>query len=156
MQFDFVKEMDNGIVMDYVDGKFIFVVKDYWSQEEIRFLKRNKGMITLVERFKLPVFILQIEEGLESSDCVFCLNSENKSCLVMQNYQFEIHVFDQMSNLVVKRTCEADKNASVRMYEILHHAAIDEDEASIDAKITKISELEPFELEELTDLHIKL
>ena len=155
MQFDFVKEMENGIMMDYAEHKFIFVVKDYWSKEEISFLKKKKGMISLIEKEQLPVFIIQIEEGLESSDCVFCLNSDNDECLSLQNYQFEIHVFDESGNEVVKRTAEADKKASVAIYDILHHVTKDEDEASIDAKIEKISVLEPFELEEMTELHIK-
>ena len=64
MEFDFVKEMENGIVMDYAENKFIFVVKDFWSKEEIGFLKKKKGMISLIEKEQLPVFILQIEEGL--------------------------------------------------------------------------------------------
>ena len=156
MQFDFVKEMDNGIVMDYAEGKFIFIVKDYWSKEEIRFLKKNKGMISLIEQQKLPVFVVQIEEGLESSDFVFCLNSDNEDCLAVQNYQFEVLVFDEASNLIVKRTAEADKTSSGKIHEILHHAIKDEDEASIDEKIAKISVFEPFELEEMTDLHVKL
>ncbi len=156
MQFDFVKEMDNGIVMDYAEGRFIFVIKDYWSLEEIRFLKKNKGMISLIEQMNLPVFVVQIEEGLESSDCVFMLNSDNDECLVMQNYQFEVLVFDENGNQVVRRTAEADKQMSVRIYEILHHAIKDEEEAIVDEKIAKISVKEPFELEEMTDLHIKL
>ena len=155
MEFDFVKEMENGIVMDYAENKFIFVVKDFWSKEEIGFLKKKKGMISLIEKEQLPVFIVQIEEGLESSDCVFCLNSDNEGCLALQNYQFEIHVFDEAGNEVLKRTAEADKKASAAIYDILHHAIKDEDEALLDAKIAKISVHEPFELEEMTDLHIK-
>ena len=155
MQFDFVKEMDQGIVMDYAEGKFMFVIKDFWSKEELSFLKKKKGMISLVQKENLPVFIVQIEEGLESSDCVFCVTSDNDGCLSMQNYQFEIHVFDDAGNEVAKRSAEADKSASVKIYEILHEAVKDEDEAVVDAKIAKISVLEPFELEELTNLHIK-
>ena len=86
---------------------------------------------------------------------MFCLNSDNDACLALQNYQFEIHVFDEAGNEVVKRTAEADKKASVAIYDILHHATKDEDEASLDAKIAKISVHEPFELEEMTELHIK-
>ncbi len=156
MQFDFVKEMENGIVMDYVDGKFVFIIKDYWSKEEIRFLKKNKGMITLIEKHQLPVFILQIEEGLESSDCVFYLTQDNASCLNPQQYHFEVLVFDEQGNEVLKRACEADQTMSKRICEILGHACLDEDEAVVDAKIEKISAYEPFELEEMTDLHVKL
>ena len=43
MEFDFVKEMENGIVMDYAENKFIFVVKDFWSKEEIGFLKKKRS-----------------------------------------------------------------------------------------------------------------
>ena len=51
MEFDFVKEMENGIVMDYAENKFIFVVKDFWSKEEIGFLIWNSDMPAFVERF---------------------------------------------------------------------------------------------------------
>jgi len=156
MQFDFVKEMDNGIVMDYAEGKFIFIVKDYWSKEEIRFLKKNKGMISLIEKEQLPVFIVQIEEGLESSDCVFTLTLENDGCLSLQNYQFEVLVFDEQGILVVKRTAEADRKMSLSIHEILNHVIKEEDDSLVDAKIERISVFEPFELEEMTDLHIKL
>lgn len=155
MQFDFVKEMENGIVMDYAEGKFLFVIKDYWSKEELNFLKKKKGMISLIQKENLPVFIVQIEEGLESSDCVFLLTSMNEACLKMQNYQFEIHIFDEEGHEVIKRTADADKGTSVKIYEILNAAQIDEDDALIDTKIEKISVLEPFELEEMTDLHVK-
>ena len=155
MQFDFVKEMDNGIVMDYAEGKFMFVIKDTWSKEELKFLKRNKGMITLIEREQLPVFVVQIEEGLESSDCVFLLTSDNEACTKMQDYQFEVHVFDEAGSEVLKRTAEADKKTSVRIYEILSHAIKNEQDEAVDAKLSKITVLEPFELEELSDLHVK-
>lgn len=156
MQFDFVKEMENGIVMDYAEGKFIFLIKDFWSSEEIRFLKKNKGMISLIEKEELPVFIVQIEEGLESSDCVFCLSQDNADCLTPQQYLFEVLVFDEQGNELVRRTAEADHKTSLRIHSILSHASMDEDAAMVDSKVEKISVLEPFELEEMTDLHIKL
>lgn len=56
---------------------------------------------------------------------------------------------------MIKRTADADKGTSVKIYEILNAAQKDEDDALIDTKIEKISVLEPFELEEMTDLHVK-
>lgn len=61
-----------GTVMDYVDGEFIFVIKDEtWTSFELTALQKNNLQIEFVYKFDIGVFLLTLLDAIDTSDFIF-------------------------------------------------------------------------------------
>lgn len=61
-----------GTVMDFVDGEFVFVLKDEeWTPFELMALKQNKLSIDFVYKFDIAVFLLTVDDAIDTSDFIF-------------------------------------------------------------------------------------
>lgn len=67
-----------GTVMDYVDDEFIFVIKDEnWTPFELEALKRNLLDIEFVYKFDIAVFLITLDDAIDTSDFIFnCHDNE--------------------------------------------------------------------------------
>lgn len=61
-----------GTVMDFVDGEFVFVLKDEeWTPFEQNALKHNKLSIDFVYKYDIAIFLLTLEDAIDTSDFIF-------------------------------------------------------------------------------------
>lgn len=61
-----------GTLMDYVDGEFVFIIKDEeWTSFELTALRRNKLSIDFVYKFDIAVFLLTLDDAIDTSDFIF-------------------------------------------------------------------------------------
>lgn len=61
-----------GTVMDVVDDEFVFVIKDeVWTDEECEAMKRNPLTLDFVYKYDIAVFLLTLEDAIDTSDFIF-------------------------------------------------------------------------------------
>ena len=61
-----------GTVMDVVDDEFVFVIKDeVWTDEECQAMKRNPLTLDFVYKYDIAIFLLTLEDAIDTSDFVF-------------------------------------------------------------------------------------
>lgn len=74
---------EEGTVMDYVDDEFVFVIKDEeWTDFELDALKKKPLEIQFVYKFDIAVFLLTLEDAIETSDFIFsCHDNEYQESL---------------------------------------------------------------------------
>ena len=58
--------------MDFIDQEFVFVIKDEtWMPYELQCLKQKPLEIQFVYKYDIAVFLLTIEDALDTSDFIF-------------------------------------------------------------------------------------
>ena len=63
---------EEGTVMDYVDGVFVFIVKDeMWTDFELQALKKQPLTIDFVYKYDIPFFLLTLQDAIDTSDFIF-------------------------------------------------------------------------------------
>lgn len=63
---------EEGTVMDYVDGAFVFVLKDeMWTEHEIKAVRQKPLQVDFVFKYDIPIFLLTIEDAIDTSDFIF-------------------------------------------------------------------------------------
>lgn len=61
-----------GTVMDYVEGEFVFVIKDEdWTEFELQALKKHTLAIDFVYKFDIAIFLLTLDDAIDTSDFIF-------------------------------------------------------------------------------------
>lgn len=121
-----------GTVMDYVDGNFIFVIKDEeWTAFELTALKRNVLRIEFVYKFDVAVFLVTLDDAIDTSDFIFNVhdNAYDESlfqehtvgtgygcCIylldkvnVVRGYR-KVQISSEMSNVIAKNLKEQQKH----------------------------------------------
>lgn len=69
---------EEGTVMDYVDGEFIFVIKDSeWTPFELTALKKQVLQFDFVYKYDIAVFLLTLEDAVDTSDFIFCCHDND-------------------------------------------------------------------------------
>ena len=154
---EIVKNLEDGIICDYANDQFVFIVKDYWSKEELQLLKRNKGRISCSIKDGIAYFVVSINDCLECSDCSFTLNDENIKCLDKQNYSFQLYIYDENNTIVSSRqtNCSNDKNDLLS--DLLSLLTLNDSDELIESKISIVSKMyEPFIIDETSPFFISI
>lgn len=67
-----VEIIEEGTLMDFIDQEFVFVIKDeIWMPYELQCLKQKPLEIQFVYKYDIAVFLLTIEDALDTSDFIF-------------------------------------------------------------------------------------
>ena len=67
-----VEIIEEGTLMDFIDQEFVFVIKDEtWMPYELQCLKQKPLEIQFVYKYDIAVFLLTIEDALDTSDFIF-------------------------------------------------------------------------------------
>lgn len=141
-----------GTVMDYSDGQIVFVIKDeVWLDEEIKALRRNKAMLYYVYEKNVSMFLLNIDDELDTSDFIFHVDEMSGDFLEpIDQLTYSIYFIDEHD--VVKGAKHG--NLSNEMKEIIQETLRQQRELKINENlyekmVMKLQyEYEPFELEE--------
>lgn len=109
----------NGTVMDYVDGAFIFVIKDdEWTPFEIEALHKRSLHIDFAYKFDIAIFLLTLDDAIDTSDFIFnvhdnayddSLYRENET---YENYSFTLYLIDEKNCVCAKRSATCTKQMS--------------------------------------------
>lgn len=63
---------EEGTIMDFVDGEFVFVIKDTcWVEHERAALQQKPLKVAFVYKYDIAIFLLEIEDALDTSDVLF-------------------------------------------------------------------------------------
>lgn len=69
---------DYGTIMDYVDGEFIFVIKDEeWTEFEKKALLKNQLEIDLVVKYDISFFLVTVLDAIDTSDFIFNIHEND-------------------------------------------------------------------------------
>lgn len=67
-----VEIIEEGTLMDFSDQEFVFIVKDEkWMPYELQCLKEKPLEIQFVYKYDIAVFLLTLEDALDTSDFIF-------------------------------------------------------------------------------------
>lgn len=149
-------QIEEGIAIDFVEGQWIVLVKDaMWTDYELKALRRNKLFIHFVESGAADLFLIQVEDALETSDCPFDVRAQDySSCFRTfekgDGYPFVIAYLNEENIIVAKR--EVKLNTQMSNCISSHLKAQSENgsgEASFESDLAKLqSRFQPFECEE--------
>ena len=153
-KFEF--ELDEGTAIDFIDDEWVLVVKDeFWTEYECKALKRNKVTISFVERGIVDLFLIQVEDALETSDCPFNVHADDySSCFKEFNkgegYLFNVVYLNKENEIIAKRTVRLNTEMSNCISSHLKNQNENQvEEIDFEASLAKIqSKCEPFECEE--------
>lgn len=146
----FPYEIEPGAIMDYVDDKFMLVIKDSeWSSEEVRLL--DKGA-KLQFCYTMDIAIFVFEGGdIDSSDFYFNIQEcdQAKALLNAQKLDIEVLLVNQKNQICWKKTKTLDKEKTQKILECLHRQSqISFAPGEFDVNVEGLqSAYEPFELE---------
>lgn len=149
-------EMDEGVMIDFVDDEWLLLIKDgLWTDYEKKALRRNKLTLSFVEKGIVDLFLIQVEDALETSDCPFDVHvADYSSCFKTfkkgEGYSFNIAYLDLENIVVANRKVRLNTEMSNCISEHLKkqsEIAVDED--AFERGLAKLQgQYEPFECEE--------
>ena len=144
-----------GTVMDYVDGEFVFVIKDEnWTPFELTALKQNLLHIDFVYKFDIAVFLLTLDDAIDTSDFIFNVHDNDyQDCLyqahaVGTGYGCSLYLLDKKNTVCGSRKVQLSSEMSNLIAEKLreqqHHPFM---EAEFMCNLEGLqSAYEPFEM----------
>ena len=156
--------LDCGIMIEYDGEQFVISrIDDTFVQEELQALKRNKCTLYYVSKGIVDLFLLHIEDSLETSDIPFCFQESKSDSLLAslerdQQYKIEIRYLDQNGQLLGVRRGLCS-NAMTQCIQSGFKAQVNYefDEEIYEASLAKIQmKYEPFELEEIAVASCKI
>ena len=154
---EIAKNLEDGIICDFFNEQFTFIVKDYWSKEELALLKRNKGRISCSIKEGIAYFVVSVNDCLECSDCSFTLNDENIKCLEKQNYSFQLYIFDENNNVISSRQTSCNEEKNELLNDLLSLLSLNDSAEVIDSKIDIVSKMyEPYLIDETSMFFINI
>ncbi len=115
----FPYEIEDGAIMDFVDGKFMFVLKDHaWSEEEIKMLKKVR--IAFCFTNDLAIYVLEGGD-IDSSDFYFNIQEcdEKDRLLSHEILPVEIVLVDQNNEICLKKSGAFSKEESAKIKDFL-------------------------------------
>ena len=75
----------DGTIMDFVDGEFVFVIKDQeWTDFEKTALRRNELEIDLVVKYDIPMFLITVLDAIDTSDFIFNIHEHEEPSLIFE------------------------------------------------------------------------
>ncbi len=150
-------EMDEGMMIDFVDDEWVLIVKDAtWTDYEKKALRRNKLTLSFVEKGIVDLFLIQVDDALETSDCPFNVHADDySSCFKTfkkgEGYIFHIAYLDLENKVVANRKVRLNTEMSNCISEHLKkQSEITIDDEGFERALAKLqSQFEPFECEEI-------
>lgn len=147
-------ELENGIVIDYVEGNFVIVVKDdVWTEHEQKALNKHALHIYFVYERICALFLLENVDSIDTSDASFDIHhcDAAQEILSKDQYDVEIYLVDQTNTICACRSVTFDKKASAIIREHLQKQMdTPYDDEGFDRALYKIQmTYEPFEMEEM-------
>ena len=146
----FPYDVDFGAIMDYVDGRFMLVIKDEsWSDEEIALLQKGSKLHFC---YTMDIAIFIFEGGdIDSSDFYFNVQDcdAKESLLKQEIVDVELILVNAKNEVCFKKRKTLTKEQSAKILECLHHqntVAFRTDEFDVNVQGLQDA-YEPFELE---------
>lgn len=150
-------EFENGIMMGYENNQLVIgLVDDCLVEEEKTALRRNPCMLYYLSKGPVDLFLINIDDSLETSDVPFCVHDwkEDEGFIKMlndsNNIQIKVVYMDQDGNEIVSRTGTMDTKMSQCVRESFKTNLENEfDESAFESTLSRIMQrYEPFEMEE--------
>lgn len=152
----FPYDMEDGIVIDYIDHKFIMVLKDStWSEFEVKGLTQKKCTISFVYERICAIFLFGIDDCIETSDASFdihnCEYAEEILSPENECFVFEVYFIDEKNKITgLKKMTLTKEMSKVIQSNLAKQFDATYDDAGFDKALAKLqSQYEPFELEEI-------
>lgn len=149
-------EMSEGMIIDFIEDEWFLIIKDtIWTDYEKRALRCNKLTLSFVEKGIVDLFLIQVEDALEISDCPFDVHADDySSCFKTfkkgEGYAFNIAYLDLENTIVAKRKVHLNTEMSACISEHLKkQSEIEIEEGAFERGLVKLQgQYEPFECEE--------
>jgi len=145
--------LEDGIVVDFVKGRFAFIIKDdIWTEYECKALFANPLHICFLYERVCAIFLLENTDSIDTSDASFDIHvcEEAQALLEKDRYDAEIYLVDGNNLVCAARAVSFDQTASAIIKKHLQKQMdTPYDEAGFDRALVKIqNSYEPFEMEE--------
>lgn len=146
--------LENGIAIDYTEGRFVLVVKDdIWTEYECRALHHHPLHIYFVYERVCALFLLENVDSIDTSDAIFDIHScdEAQRLLESELYDMEIYLLDAHDMVCASRRVSFDrKNSAIIRTYLQKQMDTPYDDEGFDRALAKIQgAYEPFEMEQM-------
>lgn len=103
-----------GTIMDYVDDEFIFIIKDeFYSDYEIKAIKKKKMLLEYVYLYDISIFLLTIDDAIDTSDFYFNIHENDYSSLFNQEqFKASFYLLDKDNIVKAKKSFELNSEVS--------------------------------------------
>lgn len=147
-------EINDGIVADFFQNRFVIAVKDQvWTEYERKALHQNPLHIYFGYERICAFFLFENVDSIDTSDAIFDIHScdESKQLLMQEQYDMEIYLLDGQNHVCASRALSFNKKDSEMIRQVLKkqmEAVYDEE--GFDRALYKLQHTyEPFEMEQL-------
>ena len=142
----------DGIVIDYVENRFVIVIKDeLWCEHECQALHQNPLHIYFLYERVCAIFLVGNVDSIDTSDVSFDIHecAEAKQLLANDQYDVEIYLVNKNQTICAARRLTFSKEQSAIIQEHLcKQYDTPYDDAGFDRALQKIQGMyEPFEME---------
>lgn len=160
-----MSQFENGILIGYENKQFVIGIFDeVFVEEELNALKRNTCTLSYLSKGLVDLFLINIEDSLETSDIPFCVHDFKEDSAFIQsleeteNYTVKVAYMDLDGKEIATRIGTMDSKMSKKIREAFKNNLTQPfDEEAYENTLARIqSKYEPFELEELADAVCKL
>lgn len=144
---------EEGTVMDFVDGEFVFVIKDdEWTEYEKKALMRNTLEIDLVTKYDITIFLITVLDAIDTSDFIFNIheNDDPTAMFEQECLSCSIYLIDKHQIVQGARHVTLSKQATSILTDVMKKVLeAPYMEAEFNCNLDGIqSTWEPFELQE--------
>lgn len=148
-----------GTIMDYVEDRFLFIVKDeFWSEEEKAMLMQEPMEVALYYRYDVAVFLVSGGD-IDTSDFYFNVQEceWKEQLLSSTTLQASLILLDQDNIVCCRRDVTFPKADSQQIIQLLreqNEVRYHEGEFDVNAQ-GLMSALQPFEMQEKATVSMK-
>lgn len=148
-----------GTIMDYVEDRFLFIVKDeFWSEEEKAMLMQEPMEVALYYRYDVAVFLVSGGD-IDTSDFYFNVQEceWKEQLLSSTTLQASLILLDQHNIVCCRRDVTFPKADSQQIIQLLreqNEVRYHEGEFDVNAQ-GLMSALQPFEMQEKATVSMK-
>ena len=148
-----------GTIMDYVEDRFLFIVKDeFWSEEEKAMLMQEPMEVALYYRYDVAVFVVS-GGGIDTGEFYFNVQEceWKEQLLSSTTLQASLILLDQDNIVCCRRDVTFPKADSQQIIQLLreqNEVRYHEGEFDVNAQ-GLMSALQPFEMQEKATVSMK-
>lgn len=144
----------DGIVMDYMENRFVIVIKDaVWCEHECWALHHNPLHIYFLYERICAIFLVENVDSIDTSDISFDIHEcgEAQQLLKNERYDIEIYLVNEDQAVCAARSVSFNREQSEIVREYLQKQYdTPYDEVGFDRALQKIQgTYEPFEMEHM-------
>lgn len=160
-----MSKLESGILAEFKEGKFIIsIIDEHFVEDEIKALRRNACTLYYVSKGVVDLFLINIDDSLETSDLPFCVEDYRQEEDFLQalnqqeNFAVQVRYVDLEGLEIATKIGTMDTHMSQMLRENFKKQLAEEwDEEAYEASLMKIQlKFEPFELEEAANAQCKL